>query len=141
MSLKIVLDSNVIVAALRSSLGASHRLLRRIDRGEFTPCLSVPLVLEYEDAAKRLIGATALSAEDIDAVLDYLCRVSIHQQVFYLWRPLLRDPKDDMVLELAVNAGCSYLVTFNQRDFHEAGQFGIRVATPRQFLHDLGASS
>lgn len=135
---QIVLDTNVLVAALRSQRGASYQLLRRVGRGPFELDLSVPLVLEYEDAAKRLLGQIALSLAQIDDIIDYLCANAQHRQVFYLWRPFLRDAKDDMVLELAVAARADCIVTFNRQDFQGAEQFGIRVVTPQEFLQEIG---
>jgi len=135
---QIVLDTNVLVAALRSQRGASYQLLRRVGRSQFELNLSVPLVLEYEDAAKRLLGQIPLRSTQIDDLLDYLCAVAQHRQVYYLWRPLLRDAQDDMVLEVAVAAGADCIVTFNRADFQGAEQFGLRVVTPQEFLQELG---
>jgi putative PIN family toxin of toxin-antitoxin system len=134
----IVIDTNVFVAALRSRQGASYRLLTLIDSGLFAANISVPLILEYEEVAKRMVGRIGLTAEDIDDILDYICRVAKRRTVFYLWRPLLRDPQDDMILELAVVGNCSYIITYNQRDFQGAERFGIRVATPKAFLQGIG---
>jgi predicted nucleic acid-binding protein len=80
---------------------------------------------------KRLIHH--LSAAEIDDVLDYLCRVAKRNAIFYLWRPVLKEPDDDFVLELAVKAEAS-IVTFNVADFRRAADFGIRVMTPRELL-------
>ena len=135
---QIVIDTNVLVSALLSSQGASHRLLLSIDSGKFEINLSVPLLFEYEDACKRLIAKTKLTSRDVEAVLDYVCQVANSRRIFFLWRPLLKDPKDDMVLEVAIAADCDFLVTFNRRDFSEAAQFGIRVVTPQQFLEQIG---
>jgi len=135
---QIVLDTNVLVAALRSRRGASYQLLRQVGSGRFVLNLSVPLVLEYEDAAKRLVGQIPLSMAQIDDIIDYLCAVAEHRQVFYLWRPFLRDAKDDMVLELAVVARADCIVTFSRQDFQGAGQFGIRIVTPQEFLQEIG---
>lgn len=138
----VVLDTNIIVAGLRSRAGASFRVLSLLHRRCFQPVISVPLILEYEDACKRMLGpGCALTARDIDIVLNALCAVARHQKVFFLWRPLLRDPKDDMVLELAVAAACNAIVTFNVRDFSGAERFGIQIITPGDFLNSLGASS
>jgi predicted nucleic acid-binding protein len=98
----IVIDTNVFVAALRSRHGASYRLLMLIDSGRFAANISVPLILEYEEVAKRMVGRIGLTAEGIDDVLDYICKVAKWRTIFYLWRPLLADPRDDMILELAV---------------------------------------
>lgn len=132
----IVLDTNVLVAALRSRRGASFQIVWSIGLGHFEFALSVPLVLEYEQALlhKRPRGMTTA---DVETLLDYVCAEGRHQEVFYLWRPLLRDPKDDMVLEVAVAAGCEQIVTHNGRDFAEAEQFGVPVASPAEFLGQI----
>ena len=135
---RIVIDSNVLIAALRSKRGASYRLLKLIDSGKFQPCISVPLVLEYEAAGKNLVGDIALNEADIEAIIDYICTVTSHHEVYYLWRPYLKDPKDDMVLELAVAASCEVIVTYNIRDFEGVEQFGVRVMTAREFLEEIG---
>lgn len=135
---RIVIDTSVLTSALRSRQGASYRLLSLLGSEKFAVSLSVPLLFEYEQVAKRLVGQIPLTATDIDDILDHVCQVAEHQQVFYLWRPLLKDPEDDMVLELAVAANCGYVVTFNTRDFAGAEQFGIRIVTPREFLQVIG---
>lgn len=136
---RIVLDTNVLIAALRSKRGASHKLLLLIDSGLFEVCVSVPLVLEYEAVAKRQIKDTALTEEDVEAILDYICAVAQSKKIHYLWRPNLPDPDDDMVLELAVAAGCTHIVTFNIYDFTETEEFGVKIVTPKEFLKILGA--
>lgn len=139
---KVVLDTNVIVAGLRSRAGASFKLLRLLPHQCFQPVISVPLVFEYEDACHRMLGPESpLTQRDIAVALDALCAVAQHQKVFFLWRPLLRDPKDDMVLELAVAARCDAIVTFNARDFRGAEQFGIQIVSPGDFLKSIGAYS
>jgi len=138
MGERIVIDTNVIVSALRSSRGLSHQMLLMAGGPEFQPALSVPLVLEYEDAAKRITSETPLSTEDVDDILDYLCSVSHLQEIHFLWRPFLKDPKDDHVLELAVEAGCETIVTHNVRDFAGSEQFGVAVLTPAQYLRRIG---
>jgi len=136
---QIVIDTNVWVAALRSKRGASYKLLSLVDSGKFEVNLSVPLVLEYEDTAKRLVGEIPLTERDIDDILDYICAVAHHRKIYYLWRPFLSDPRDDMVLELAVTAECNFIVTFNQRDFAGVEQFGLSTLTPKGFLQKIGA--
>lgn len=135
MNLPIVIDTNVLVSALKSRDGASFKLITALVQGAYCPCLSVPLFIEYEAVLKRSGIAPHLSVEDIDAVLDYfLSRSRIHE-IFFLWRPFLKDPKDDLVLEAAVASQSKYLVTFNTRDFVGVEKyFGIRVTTPQQFL-------
>jgi putative PIN family toxin of toxin-antitoxin system len=135
---QIVIDTNVLVAALRSSRGASHKLLLLINSGKFEINVSVPLVLEYEAVAKRLIREIPLTECDIDNILDYICAVANRKQIFYLWRPFLRDAKDDMVLELAVAASCDFIVTHNKKDFQGVDRFGLEVVTPKEFLQEIG---
>lgn len=133
---QIVLDTNVLVAAVRSRRGASHRLLSLVDAGYFEIAVSVPLVLEYEDVLSR--PELCLSPEDARDVVDYLCTIGNRHQVHFLWRPYLNDPKDDMVLELAVTAGCRYIVTFNERDFRDIERFGLQAIRPIEFLRIIG---
>ena len=136
---QIVIDTNVLVAALRSQSGASYKLLMLLGSGKFEINISVPLAIEYEEAAKRLIGKKgSLKTSDIDDILDYVFSVAHRRKVYYLWRPLLSDPKDDMVLELAVSVGCDIIVTCNKDDFKEAKQFGIRILTAHEFLKEIG---
>ena len=134
MKPSIVLDTSVFIAALRSRRGASHQLLQLIGRNRFELNISVPLILQWEAVAERKGKAPGLTFKDIDDIIDYFCRVSHHRMVHFLWRPILRDPGDDLVLELAVEAECDYIVTHNVRDLDRAGLFDIRIATPRQFL-------
>ena len=134
---QIVLDTNVLVAALRSSAGASHQVVKRIGESGagFEINLSVPLVLEYEMA---LVRDTEIAAEVVDPILAYLCKVGNHREIYYLWRPFLRDPADEMVLEVAVESQSEVIVTHNMRDYKGVeSQFGIRVLTPRDFLIEL----
>jgi len=137
--LQIVLDTNVLISSLRSSTGASFLLLSQVGKnGSFEINLSVPLLLEYEDVAKRAGLVPGLSPSKIDDLLDYLCSVARRRRIFYLWRPFLRDPKDDMVLELAVEANCDCIVTFNRDDFVGCEEFGVRVVSPQEFLRLIG---
>lgn len=141
MEPRIVIDTCVLVVALRSRRGASFRIVSLVGRGHFEFCLSVPLVVEYEAAAKRHSRKLGLTYEDIEDVLDYLCRVGIHREVHFLWRPCLRDPGDDLVLELAVESESTYLVTHNVRDFTGAEKFDINVINPKEFLRVIGELS
>jgi len=135
---RIVLDTNVLIAGLRSRRGAAFRLLTFTGSGHFDIAVSVPLVLEYEAVAKAQSRATGLTAREIDEILDYLVSVADCRSIFFLWRPHLKDPRDDMVLELAVEAECQYIVTYNQRNFAGADRFGVRIVTPREFLDMRG---
>ena len=140
MSERIVIDTNVLISALRSSRGASYRLLMLVGGADFEIALSVPLVLEYEDVAKRMPDVTGLSDEDVDDIIDYLCGVAHLQEIHFLWRPILRDSRDDHVLELAAAAGCEVVVTHNVRDFAGSDRFGVTAITPGEFLRSIGGS-
>ena len=132
---RAVIDTNVIVSAFRSRRGPAFALVSRIGSGFFEPSVSVPLVFEYEEVLRR---ATDLNEQEILAVLRFLCSVAHQQKIFYLWRPLLPDPKDDMVLELAVASRSKFIVTYNQRDFTQAAQFGIEPLVPEELLRRIG---
>lgn len=131
---RIVIDTNVLVAALRSRRGWSFSLLSSIGTGMFDHALTVPLVMEYEAVLLRP-GVVPAPVDRIQDVIDYLCATGIHQDIHFLWRPKLPDPKDDMVLEAAVNAGCNAIVTHNLRDFAGAADLGIQALTPAEFMN------
>lgn len=133
-----MLDTNVLVAGLWSREGASFRLLELARRGRVEPALSVPLVLEYEMVLKRRARELRLAPADIDAVLDWLCAIGHQQRIHFLWRPTLRDPRDELVLELAVAAGCHQIVTFNRKDFVGAERLGVQALTPAELLRQMG---
>ena len=139
---QIVIDTNVFLSALRSNQGASFLLVSLVGQSDlFDINLSVPLILEYEDVAKRPDLVPNLSDQEINDILDYLCFIAHRHAIFFLWRPFLKDPKDDMVLELAVEAQCDYIITFNQKDFVGSQQFGINTLTPQEFLRKVGLIS
>jgi putative PIN family toxin of toxin-antitoxin system len=135
---QIVMDANVLISALRSRRGASFRMLGLIGKGRFDISLSVPLVLEYEAVAKRSRWRDKPSWPHVSNILDYLCSVGHQQQIYFLWRPRARDPKDDMVLEVAVAGQCDAIVTYNKKDFAEAKTFGLGLFTPKEFLMKIG---
>lgn len=139
MPIQIAIDTNVLVSALRSQNGASFKLLSLVGISkQFEINLSVPLVLEYEDVTNRQRHINGLSAQDISGILDYLCSIANCRQIYFLWRPFLKDPKDDMVLELAVEAQCQYIISFNKKDFAGIEKFGLQVLTPQEFLKEIG---
>ncbi|MEN9891142.1 MAG: hypothetical protein RLY78_1437 [Pseudomonadota bacterium] len=136
-----VLDTNVLIAAVRSPTGASAELLRRTLQARLTVLCSVPLFLEYEDVLSRPehLAVSGVGLGEVCNLLDALAGVVKPVTIQFLWRPQLRDPKDDLVLELAVNGlGLGdpvTLVTFNQRDFlPQATAFGVPVIGPAQFF-------
>jgi len=133
----VVLDTNVAEAAMRSRRGASFAIISQVGTGRFDIALSVPLVLEYEEVLMRQAGVMKRDPAAVRELLDYFCSVGKRQSIFYLWRPCLPDPRDEMVLELAVAAGCDAIVTHNRRHFRPALQFGVRVLGPAQFLQEI----
>jgi putative PIN family toxin of toxin-antitoxin system len=128
----VALDTDVLVAAVRSRRGASRAWLRAILAGEAMLLLSVPLALQYEAVLMRpeQLAASGASAEEIAALLDALCAVCTPVEISFLWRPMLRDADDEMVLEVAVNGRADRLLTFNERDFAGAGRLGMTVERP-----------
>ena len=133
---RVVIDTNVLVSALRSRRGASFEVLRRLPLKTYQAVVTVPLVMEYVDVLHR-VGMVPISASAVDVVLDMLCAMADTQPVFFLWRPVLRDPNDEMVLEAAVNGEADYLVTHNVRDFAAASTFSVRIITPIDLLNVL----
>lgn len=134
MKRHVILDTNVLIAGLRSRHSASFSLLQLLTEERFEISVSVPLVLEYEAVARRHAEELGLTFADVDAVVDFMGRAAHHRKIFFLWRPFLRDPSDDMVLEVAVEAQCDFIITFNTRDFAGIERFGLRALTPGQFL-------
>jgi putative PIN family toxin of toxin-antitoxin system len=139
--LRVILDTNVLIEALRSRRGASFKVLNLVGSGRFQLNVSVPLVLEYESATKEMRRALGLSHLDIDDIIDYICLVAEHREIFYLWRPCLKDPMDDMVLEVAVEIESDFIVTHNIKHFIGSENFGVKAITPRQFLEEIGELS
>jgi putative PIN family toxin of toxin-antitoxin system len=138
--IKIVLDTNVIVAGLLGQQGASHQLLKLIPSWQFVNVISVPLFLEYESVLKRshLIEQHGLTSSEIDVLLGVWANYCQPVRLHYLWRPQLRDPQDEMVLETAVNGMARGIVTFNVKDFSPAiDRFNLKLYTPPQFLNLL----
>ncbi len=136
--MNVVIDTNVIISAMKSRRGASHKLLLALPDKLFIPNISVPLFIEYESVAKREGLSGNLSLEDIDSILDYVLSQSNIREIFYLWRPFLNDPKDDLVLEVAVESQSKYILTFNKKDFNGSEKFGVKVVTPQEFMNKRG---
>lgn len=136
---QVVIDTSVIVSAIRSKRGASYKLLLGLGEDErWLLNLSTALILEYEEKAKehgRLLGYTE---EQVDNFLDFICTSSQEHPIHFRWRPFLRDAEDEFVLELAIAANADYIITYNVRDFVGAEEFGISVVTPLEFLKILG---
>jgi len=131
----VVIDTNVLISALKSNRGASHKLLLSLIDARFVPNISVPLFVEYESVAKRPEILNHLGKSDIDSILNYFISKSSIREIFYLWRPFLKDPKDDLLLEVAVESGSEFIITFNKKDFLDCEkQFGIKIVTPQEFM-------
>jgi len=131
----VVIDTNVLISALKSKRGASHKLVLSLTESYFIPNISVPLFIEYESIAKRVGMLNELETQDINEILDYFISQSKIRKIFYLWRPFLKDPKDDLVLEVAVQSQSQFIITFNKKDFADCEKhFGIQIVTPQEFL-------
>lgn len=134
--MRVVLDTDVVVAATRSDQGAAFQWLLAALERRITVLLSVPLCLEYEAVLTRpdYLAAAGATAEEMAQLLDALAEPV---EVSFLWRPLLRDPNDEMVLEAAVNGRAEWLLTFNVGDFAGAARLGVSLATPGAALPEL----
>jgi len=140
--MRIVLDTSVLVAGLRSRHGASNILLDLIAEQRITPLATPPLFLEYEDVLKRPEQREALgfSLGDVDRILEALASTIEAVEIHFQWRPQLRDPDDEMVLEAAINGHAEALVTHNVGDFGgTASRFGIPVLRPAELLRRIGS--
>ena len=138
--MRIVVDTVVMVAAIRSDAGASRRVLVAGLERHFTMLVSVPLMLEYEAVMTRdeHLAASRLSATDVEALLDAVAEVAEPVRLEFLWRPFLSDADDDMVLETALNGRADAIVTFNRRHFvASTKQFGVQVLSPAAALEKM----
>ncbi|MCO5120316.1 MAG: putative toxin-antitoxin system toxin component, PIN family [Burkholderiaceae bacterium] len=136
--MNVVLDTSVLVAAMRSRRGASYQLLRELPSPRFVPALSVTLYTEWQAVLTRPEHLpSGISAEQMLGFLRYLASLAHLQDVHYLWRPFLRDPDDDMVLECAVASSSRFIVTHNIKDFRRAQELGVQAIAPAAFLHHL----
>ena len=132
--MKVIFDTSVLVDAARSSQGASFALISALPSKQFQICLSVALYVEWQAVLTRAEHLPLnQEVENALAFLRYLASIAHLQDIYYLWRPQLRDPNDDMVLELAVAAQAKYIVTHNIRDFQRL-KFDVIAITPADFL-------
>jgi putative PIN family toxin of toxin-antitoxin system len=130
----VVIDTNIIVAAVRSSQGASARILELVDSGLFQINISVALALEYESVLKRDEFHDIITQDEATELVGFLCASSRRCNNLVRWRPLALDARDEMVAELAINSSSDYLITHNLRHFPTLDAFGVRVVTPGRFL-------
>ena len=130
----MVIDTNILVAAVRNNAGPSFALMQLVRQALVAMYCSPALFLEYEDVLTRSdqLTASGLQRTDVDAILNELALFLVPVTTHYQWRPQLRDPSDEMVLEAAVNAQANVIVTYNVRDFKPAERFGILVLNPEQ---------
>jgi predicted nucleic acid-binding protein len=140
-AMRVVFDTSVLVAAAHSRRGASFALVSAIPSSRFQICLSIGLYAEWQDALTRLEHLPpGQTIENTLGFLKYLASQAWLQDIFFLWRPFLPDPDDDMILELAFAANCPYIVTHNVRDFAGCEQLGISAVTPRDFFKIIAES-
>jgi len=132
--INIVIDTNVLLSSLYSNKGASYKLISMIDSDKFVVNISTTLIYEYEEILKL---KSKLEIKYVDSILNYICKVGKKNQIFYLWRPKLKDVDDDFLLELAVKSN-SIIVTLNGKDFKPASKFDLEVMTPKEFLQYIG---
>jgi putative PIN family toxin of toxin-antitoxin system len=141
---RAVLDTDVVVAAVRSDRGASRRLLLAALERRYPVLASVPLMLQYESVLTRPehLEAAGISAADVETLLDALAVVVEPIRISYLWRPVLPDAGDDLVLETAVNGRADIVVTFNRRHFEAAATpFGLEILAPADAVRRLESRS
>lgn len=135
-----VLDTNVLVAGMRSALGASSAVLRLLALQKYRVAVSTALCLEYDDVLHRPGLISNYTSQQIDTFIDSICSLADEAYIYFKWRPYLLDPKDDLVLECALAAGATHIVTHNVYDFAGADSLGISIVTPGQFLRMFPAS-
>jgi putative PIN family toxin of toxin-antitoxin system len=134
---RVVVDTSIVVAGLRTRSGAGNAVLRLIASRRLVALATPPLFLEYEDVLKRpeQLLAHGLEPEDIDEFLAEFAALVEPIEVHFLWRPQTRDANDEMVLEAAINGRADALVTYNIPDFTSAGErFGIPIVVPAELL-------
>jgi predicted nucleic acid-binding protein len=140
MPLRAVMDTNVLYAALRSRLGASFALFDKLRHGEWAAVISNHLVHEYEELLKARATELGLSLGDVDVVLDNLCASAEEWQLQAGWNPILSDPDDEPLAQLANESGANCIITHNTRHLAAAIDVGIEVLKPREFLARLQAA-
>jgi putative PIN family toxin of toxin-antitoxin system len=133
--LRVIFDTNILAAALRSKRGASFALISMLPSVQFQLAVSVPLYLEYLDVLMRPeIKPDGISDADVLGFIGQILDYSHQQSIYFRWRPWLPDAKDDMILELAIASNADYIVTFNLKDFRNIESFGIKAILPSEFL-------
>ena len=133
--MRVVLDSNVLVSALRSRSGASYSIVAMIPERIFTIAISQPLYLEYREVLLRPENRPpGISEKDVEDFVDHILLHAETKDIHFLWRPALADAADEMVLDVAVAFQADFVVTYNKRDFRGLELFGIECLSPGDFL-------
>ncbi len=135
---QIVIDTNVILAGLKSKKGASYLLLKHLNTNYFKINISTTLIFEYEYVLKREHENLGLTLEDVDEIINGICHLANHHKIYYLWRPLSKDPNDDFIIDLALKSQANFIISYNQKDLKTIAKFNISILTPKQFLQLLG---
>lgn len=138
--MRFVLDTDVVIAALRSPRGASAALVLAASDHRVTILVSLPLAMEYEAICfvPEHRKAAGLSRDEVRVFLDALLALAEPVEIHFLWRPQLHDPNDEMVLEAAINGQADALVTFNRKDYGTApARFGIKMMSPAEALRSI----
>jgi putative PIN family toxin of toxin-antitoxin system len=132
--LRAVLDTNVLVAAFRSKTGASFEVFRRLRLAEWTAVLSNHLIYEYEEVLKRDAATLSMSFSDIDQILNAICAEGEEWALNHDWQPVLDDPDDEPLVQLARESNALVIITHNTRHLQPAAKLGIQTLNPRAFL-------
>ncbi|MFM2431411.1 MAG: hypothetical protein RLZZ511_2624 [Cyanobacteriota bacterium] len=136
---QLIVDTNVLISGLRSKQGASYQLLTRLKDDHWQINISVPLILEYETLLNRESAVLQIDSTIINRILNDICAIANHHEIFYIWRPTVKDPNDDFLVDLAIKAQADYIITYNQKDLSPSTrQFGLKVITPKEFLQFVG---
>ena len=138
--MRIVIDTNVVISGIRSRIGASSVLLRLVDLGKAIHLLNVPLAFEYEEKCMdaRHVLASGLSTNEVLEIVDNIIGKAQCVPTYYLWRPSLSDPDDEMVLEAAIHGHADAIVTFNQKDFGDTPKLhGVEVWSPAKAIKEI----
>ena len=136
---RVVLDTNVLISALRSRSGASFKLISMLGDKRWQPIVSVALILEYEAVATREADRLGLAGWVVQSIVDMFCRLGSRHAIRFRLRPALKDPGDDFILELAVAGQADFIVTHNIQDFRGSETYGTRAVTPGEFLRKIEA--
>lgn len=135
---QIVIDTNVILAGLRSKNGASYKLLSILNDKRFQINISATLIFEYEEILKREQQQIGLTNEEINDIINGICYIANHHEIFYIWRPLAKDKDDDFLIDLALKCQAQFIISYNDKDLKPIEKFGVSILTPKQFLQLLG---